>query len=361
MNLATLGLQRYLAMTQQEDSALVAAALEERSIARVIAEHRGSYQLGSDEGKIDAVLGGSLRGTIDRRIDLPTVGDWVFYGGDPKRGRVRLESVLSRYSVLSRKIPGPLTEDQVLAANVDTVVVVAALDSDRNHGVRGIERYVTAVWESGATPVIALNKSDLVEDITDILFEIETVAPGVKVVPTSCESGSGIEDLIDLLESNTTIALVGRSGVGKSSLVNRLAGDILFDTGSVRSSDQRGRHTTTFRQLVRLDSGLVVIDTPGLREFTLTSDDEDLDTTFEDIARYAEECRFRDCSHAGEPGCAVQQAIADGEIDNARYESFLKLQRELRYYRNREAQRARAVLNAQNRRGTKSLRKIKKG
>ena len=361
MNLDELGLKRYLSRSDEADSTLLEDALADGSIARIIAEHRGAYRIGTEEGESEAVLGGTLRASLERRIEMPTVGDWVAYNGDPGRGRVRLDSVLPRYTVLTRKVPGPLTEDQVLAANVDTVLIVSALDSDRNHGVRGIERYVTAVWESGATPIIALNKSDLVVEVADVLFEIEAVSPGVDIVPTSCENGAGIDDLFDLLAEDTTIAFVGRSGVGKSSLVNCLAELELAGTGAVRGGDHRGRHTTTHRQLTRLESGLVVIDTPGLREFSLSSDDGGLDTTFEDIALFASECKFRDCAHSGEPGCAVQQAIADGAIDHARYESYLKLQRELRYYKNREHQRARAVLNAQNRRGAKALRKIKKG
>lgn len=336
-------------------------------LGRVVAAHRDAFTLAVDHGTIQAVLAGAFRASISRRIELPAVGDWVEVEGARTPGASMIRRVLPRSGVLSRKQPGRETEEQALAANVDIVCIVLALDFPRNHHPRSVERYLTAVWESGARPFIVLNKSDLAEDLEGALASIEYAAPGVDMAAVSCVTGDGIAEATAGFGAGETVVLLGRSGVGKSSFLNALAGKEINATGEVRESDRKGRHTTTVRELIRLESGLLLIDTPGLREFAPFSHRSDgsgesngLDQTFDDIAEYAESCRFRDCTHSGEPGCAVQAALAAGEIDQARFENYLHLQRELAWLRSKDDQRERQAREARNRQIGKLQRQFKK-
>jgi len=294
--------------------------------ARVAVEHRDAYVVYTARGERPAELSGRLRHAASGRGDLPAVGDWVAVTAtDP----VLVQAVLPRRTKFSRTAANDhgQTIEQVVAANVDVVFLTAGLDGDFN--VRRLERYLTLGWESGATPVVVLTKLDLCDDLDTALLDVESVAVGVPIHAVSNLSGEGLDGLAPYLTEGRTVAALGSSGVGKSSLVNRLAGEELMATGDVRA-DGRGRHTTTNRQLLLLPGGGLFLDTPGMREVRLWDSDDGLATTFDDVTAAAARCRFSDCSHNTEPGCGVKEALASGELSPERHASWLKLQRELR-------------------------------
>jgi ribosome biogenesis GTPase len=255
----------------------------------------------------------------------PAVGDWVLAeaAGD---GRYVVESILERRTAIARKHAGRQQTAQILAANVDRVVLVTSMNQD--FSVRRLERYLTLVWESGATPVIVLTKSDLVEDTAPFVREAERCALGFPVHCVSNKTGQGLEELCSLLAAGETVVLLGSSGVGKSTLTNALGGSDLRATRDIREGDGKGRHATTDRRLLRLPSGVLLIDTPGLREVQIWAGDTAVEQTFPEISELAVHCRFRDCRHQGEPGCAVAAGVETGEIDAGRLESLHRLRRE---------------------------------
>jgi ribosome biogenesis GTPase len=314
--------------------------------ARVIARHHGPCVLLSEQGK----LGGVARDGV-----VPAVGDWVAARPLPGERKAAIEAVLPRRTVFSRKEAWVRTEEQVVAANVDTVFLVQGLGQDFN--VRRLERYLVAAWESGAEPVIILTKTDLVEDAGGAVAEAETVAFGVPVLAISAVTGDGLEELEQHLVPGRTVALLGSSGVGKSTLVNRLAGRELLATRELRA-DGRGRHTTSHRELVPLPSGALLIDTPGMRELQLWAGEESLDGAFADVAELTTQCRFADCAHRTEPGCAIRAALADGRLDRERWESYRKLQRELRALAIRQDARLLSEARKERRRFARSRRKV---
>jgi ribosome biogenesis GTPase / thiamine phosphate phosphatase len=286
--------------------------------ARVAIQHRGAYDLLGEQGELRA----SAANRLAREESLPAVGDWV--GFDPATGLV--EAVLPRRTSISRKEVWQAVREQVLAANVDVAFLVQALPLDFN--VRRLERYLAMAWESGAQPVVLLTKTDLVDDLAPYLAEVEAVTLGAcPVHGVSALTGTGLEELLVWFEGNRTAVLLGSSGVGKSTIVNALAGEELLATQEVRADDQRGRHTTSHRELILLPTGGVVLDTPGIRELQLW--DADLEQTFGDVEEVARNCRFSDCAHDREPGCAIREALANGTLPAARWESYRKLQREL--------------------------------
>ena len=291
--------------------------------ARVTAEHRAGYVVRAEEGELQAVVRGHLRDSAILSGGLPAVGDWVALRLQAA-GHAAIESVLERRSALVRKASWREADEQVLAANVDTLFIVSDLDRDLN--TRRLERYLALAYESGAQPVIVLTKLDLCDDPTAPILEAESVAFGIPVLPVSNLTGEGLERLGSVLEPAHTVALVGSSGVGKSTLLNRLAGEELLATAAVRR-DGRGRHTTRHRELVQLPGGALLIDTPGLRGLQLW--DGALDEAFSDLDTLAAGCRVTDCAHDTEPGCAVQVAIIAGELDPDRLASYRKLEREL--------------------------------
>jgi ribosome biogenesis GTPase len=299
--------------------------------ARVVAEHRGGYLVRSELDERLAHPRGKLR---DEEIfgGMPAVGDWVAVCDAPG-DRAAIEAVLPRRTKVSRKTPWLKAEEHVLAANVDTVLLVTGLDHDFNP--RRLERYLIAAWDSGASPVIVLTKLDLLDD-ADKLAEAEDVAIGVPVLSVSNLTGEGIDELRALLGAGKTFVLLGSSGVGKSTLVNRLAGRQLMATGGLRH-DGRGRHTTRHRQLFVLPNGALLVDTPGLRELQVW--EGDVDSAFADIAEIASACRFNDCAHETEPDCAIREALDSGALDSERWASYLKLQRELRAIQRRKGSR----------------------
>ena len=287
---------------------------------RVAVQHRGVWGVATEHGDVLVEITGRLRHSADPG-ELPVVGDWVVL----RDGLI--DAVLPRTSKFSRKTPFTEVTEQVLVANVDVSFLVMGLD-DRDFNLRRLERYLTTAWEGGATPVIVLNKADLAYDLETQQADTESVAFGVPVHVVSAGTGEGVEELRAHLAGNRTIVLLGSSGVGKSSLINRLLGEERFRTGEVRD-DGRGRHTTSHRELVLVPGGGVIIDTPGLRELQLWETDEGLDQAFVDVAEVIAQCRFSDCAHQTEPGCAVKAALADGSLSSERWDSYNKLQREL--------------------------------
>jgi ribosome biogenesis GTPase len=295
----------------------------------VAVEHRSSYELYTEEGERGAALSGRLRHAAKGKLDLPAVGDWVMATVPDGKGLATIEAVLPRASVFTRRAAGRDHRDQIVAANVDVVLIVSSLNSE--FSARRLERYLTLAWESGAKPVVVLSKADLCADPAALLREVESVAVGVPVQLTSARQPETLGALRALLQPNRTGALLGSSGVGKSTIINALVGHERQETGEVREADDRGRHTTTRRELVLLPGGGVLIDTPGMRELQLTDAGHGLLSAFDDIEALAAQCSFGDCTHGPEPGCAVQAAVAEGRLDPERLEHFHKLASELRH------------------------------
>jgi ribosome biogenesis GTPase / thiamine phosphate phosphatase len=305
--------------------------------ARVTEESKGFHRVRSADGEYLAELAGKLRKIASDPAARPAVGDWVLIA--PRSdGRARIETVFARRTKLSRKVAGRAFREQVVAANLDVVFVTTALNRDFN--LRRIERFLAVVWESGARPVILLNKVDLCADSQTAAArtaEVESIAPGVPVYLASAIELTGLDAIRSHLAPGATAAFVGSSGVGKSTIINALLGTATLATQPVRSSDDRGRHTTTSRQMIFLPAGItaaggaILIDTPGVRELQLWDSDDGVAQTFDDITSLAANCKFRDCTHKGEPGCAVEAAIASGQLDPARLEHLRKLESEVQF------------------------------
>ena len=320
--------------------------------ARVVAEHRGGYFVRGVRGDRLASARGKLR---DDELwgGMPAVGDWVAVCDAPG-DRAAIEAVLPRRTKFSRKTPWLKAEEHILVANVDTVFLVAGLDHDFNP--RRLERYLTAAWDSGADPVVVLTKLDVCDDLRK-LEEAEAVAIGVPVLAVSSVTGDGVDDVRSLLRPARTFALLGSSGAGKSTLVNRLAGRTLMPTGDLRR-DGRGRHTTRHRQLLVLPDGAILVDSPGLRELQVW--EGDVDSAFSDVADLAAQCRFTDCGHETEPGCAVREALEEGALTPERWASYRKLQRELRSIEARSNVRVRRELKRRWRARARETRRARR-
>ena len=310
--------------------------------ARVAQEHRELYLVFSEVGELSAEVSGRFRHQAGSRADFPSVGDWVAVTARPEEGQATIHAVLPRKSSFSRKAvlgggskdgPGK-TDEQVLAANVDTVFLVTGLDG--NFSLRRMERYIAAAWDSGAEPVIVLNKADLCSNLAERTSETETIAVGVPIHAVSAVEQRGLEVLHDYLGVGRTVAFLGSSGVGKSTLINALLGEERQKINPVREFDDKGRHTTTHREMILLPSGGIVIDTPGLREIQLWGDESALNRAFEDIEELASRCRFVDCRHGGEPGCSVQEAVHDGRLSPQRLDSYIRLLKEQKHLQMRK-------------------------
>jgi ribosome biogenesis GTPase / thiamine phosphate phosphatase len=294
--------------------------------ARVVSQQRGLWRVVGDFEECWAEPSGKFRKESEAGGDWPAVGDWVSVELRAEKQNALIQRVLTRRSRFVRKVAGKQIAEQVIVANIDVALIVAALDGDFN--VRRVERYLTQCWESGARPAIVLNKADACAESAELAAEIEGIAMGAPVFLVSAKTGEGLEALEGSFKKGQTIVLLGSSGVGKSTLVNRLLQEDRQTTHAVRESDSRGHHTTTSRELFVLPNGALIIDTPGLRELQLWNAAEGLTQTFADVDELAAQCRFTDCHHQKEPGCAVQAALASGILDVDRLESWRKLQRE---------------------------------
>jgi ribosome biogenesis GTPase len=299
--------------------------------ARVIGQQRKFWRVAGEFGECWAEASGKLRLAADDGADWPAVGDWVVAEVHGTDVTAMIEEVLPRRSKFVRKMAGKKLEEQVIAANVDTALLVSALDGDFNP--RRVERYLAQCWESGARPAIVLNKADTCDELLEKVAEIERIAVGTAVCVVSARTGQGFGELEEFLKPGHTVVLLGSSGVGKSTIANRLLGEEVQEMQPVRESDSRGRHTTTSRGLFRLPGGALLMDTPGLREMQLWDAEEGVAQVFADIDALAAQCRFGDCRHEGEPGCAVQAALEGGTLDRGRFENRRRLLREQEFLR----------------------------
>ena len=296
---------------------------------RVALEERGAYRLYTEQGELSAGVRGKLRFESESAADFPAVGDWVSVAKRERDGLAQIHAVLPRRSKFSRKAAGTSAEEQVVAANVDTVFLVQGLDHDFN--LRRLERYIVAAFESNAAPVVILNKSDLCSDVEKRTAEAATVSSGTPVHAISSITGDGLKQIDQYILPGVTVAFLGSSGAGKSTLINRIVGEEMQKTAEVREHDSRGRHTTTHRELIVLKTGGLLIDTPGMRELQFWDASGSLGEAFSDIQSIAATCYFNNCSHQNEPGCAVREALEDGSLDRARYDSFAKMEKEMEY------------------------------
>lgn len=316
------------------------------SPARVVAAQREHYRLLTPLGALDAQLSGRVRHQAQEG-ELPVVGDWVAAVAR-EDGSATITACMPRATALVRKRAGRAAAPQVLAANLDVVFLVTSLNGDLNP--RRIERTLSMIWEGGAQPVVLLSKLDLCDDIAPRIASVSEVALGVPVHALSTQRGDGLDALEPYLQRGRTLALIGSSGVGKSTLANRLIGQDVLATSEIRADDHKGRHTTTSRELFVLQSGALLIDTPGMRELALWDAEAGLDAAFGDIEELATHCRFGDCQHQREPGCAIHEAIASGLLQPARWANYGKLQRELSHEARRRDPQAMAAFNQRNRR-----------
>ena len=296
--------------------------------ARIIEQHRDLYKVVCEHGELMAGISGKLAYHAEDQMSFPAVGDWVMIDRtDNNSGNAVIKNILGRKSVFVRQTAGTSNEQQIVAVNIDIIFICMSLNSDFN--IRRIERYLAVTWESMATPVIVLTKSDLCDDLQEKLDELSSVSMGIDVIVCSSEDENGYKAVSSYIEKGKTIAFIGSSGVGKSTLINRLAGDESQVVQEIRKGDDKGKHTTTYRQLKLLPSGGIVIDTPGMRELQLYTGD--ISKTFEDIEELAAQCKYKNCSHVSEPGCMVRNAIESGILSEERFGSYLKLQREMEY------------------------------
>ena len=329
--------------------------------ARVVGQQRKFWRAAGNFGECWAEASGKLRLAAEEGADWPAVGDWVVTELHGEDATAVIQEVLPRRSEFVRKMAGKKMEEQVIATNVDTALLVSALDGDFNP--RRVERYLAQCWESGARPVIVLNKADACEDARVKAVEMERVAIGTEVCVVSAKTGQGFTELEEFLRPGQTLVLLGSSGVGKATIVNRLLGETVQEVWPVRESDSRGRHTTTSRELFALPGGALLMDTPGLREMQLWDAEQGVAQTFADIDALAAQCRFGDCRHEGEPGCAVQAALSAGTLDPARLENRRKLLREQEFLRRKLDPEARAEHNQrikQLMRGVREMYRYKK-
>lgn len=309
--------------------------------ARISSQHKDLYKVISEHGELQAKVSGKMSFHTYDIADYPAVGDWVMVDrNSDEHGVAIIHQLLTRKSKFERKAAGTANNRQIVAANIDTVFICMALNNDFN--LRRLERYLATAWDSSAIPVVVLTKADLCEDLEGRLAEVSAVAFGVDVIPVSLFTDEGITEIKSLIGEGKTAACIGSSGVGKSTLINRIIGQELLQTSGIRS-DGKGRHTTTHRQLLEIPEGGVIIDTPGMRELQIES--ADLSGSFADIEEFATHCRFSDCKHESEPRCAVKEAITNGQLAPERLQSYRKLQRELAYQDLKAEQREKEKIN----------------
>lgn len=320
MDIAKLGWPEYAAKFTKYKS------LPLGEVGRVAIEHKNGYVLFSNAGELVGVLPRVKRFKSEDDASLPKVGDWVRIEKLSNEAKATITEVLPRKTKLSRVGLGRNLEEQVIATNIDKVFIVQGLDE--NFSLARFERFLIMVKNSGAQPIIILNKSDLVPDASKFVTDVKNLSPGVPVIPMSAADGAGITEITRHIQPTDTIVFVGVSGVGKSTIINALVGGNKLATQSVRELDARGKHTTTRREMVLLPSGGILIDTPGIRELQLPEGTDALEDTFDDILKLSQNCRFRDCDHVHSAGCAILDALQNGNVDGGRYKRFLKLRRE---------------------------------
>ncbi|MGG3280733.1 ribosome small subunit-dependent GTPase A [Paenibacillus solani] len=333
--------------TPQQGKALVPA--------RITAQFSKQYRIITEAGEQSAIVTGKYEYEAGSKSDFPAVGDWVMVEPLPGESRAVIHQLLPRKSAMTRREAGSVPDEQIIAANMDTVFIINALNKDFN--VRRIERYLIAVWESGAFPVVLLTKADLCDSPEAYVAEVEVIAPGVPVHAVSSLTNQGKEQLQAYLVQGNTVAITGTSGAGKSTLLNWLSGKELQRVQGVREEDARGRHTTTHRELFVLPEGAIMVDTPGMRELQLWDSEEGFETAFADISALVQQCRFHDCRHETEAGCAIQEALQEGTLDANRYANYKKTERELAYI----ARKENAVTRRQNKNSGKPSRKSDRG
>jgi len=309
------------------------------SPARIAKEHKFLYVVYCEHGDLRAEVSGKFRHRTLSRSSFPKVGDWVVVTVRPEEGKATIHALLPRNNSFSRKVAGQNTEEQIVAANIDTVCIVSGLDGDFN--IQRIERYLTLTWDSETNPVIVLNKIDICSEVEACIEKVESIAFGVPIHAISAKKNEGLHILRQYLDAGKTVVLLGSSGVGKSTIINSLLGLQRQSVHSVRETDSHGKHTTSDRELIILPNGGMIIDNPGMREVQLWIDGEDLGENFRDIEDLASRCRFRDCQHQSEPECAVLQALEDRILGPKRFQSYLKLKKELRYLVTRKDQKSR--------------------
>ena len=324
-NLEKIGFGEWLLETVAPES------LEQFDIARVVEVHKDSYTISNGEVDVLAELVGKIIFSASSPVDYPAVGDWVlanFYNEDTF---AIIHEVLSRKSLLKRKTPGKKVDFQLIAANIDVAFIVQSLNE--NFNTRRLERYLVMVNESSIQPFVLLSKSDLltIEDVAKRIDEIQKIMPRLQVVPFSNENESGLESVKEIMQPGLTYCLLGSSGVGKTTLINNLIGESTYKTKAVSKKESKGRHATTHRQLIKLDFGAMVVDTPGMRELGVFSIDTGIEETFSEIMALAEKCQFNDCTHVKEKGCAVLDAVDKGLLPMDRYHNYLKMSRETTY------------------------------
>lgn len=292
--------------------------------AKVISQERDLYRVKSDKGEIFAEVSGKFRYDAVTVSDFPAVGDYVLVNWPEDESNGVITALFPRKNCFVRKAAGKEHREQVVAANVDYVFICMSLNNDYN--LRRLERYLSIAWDSGSSPVVVLTKADLCDDVELKITEVEQIAIGADVIAVSSYLND-LDQIYQYVKPGKTVAFLGSSGVGKSTLINRLVGEDVIETQGLRDDD-KGRHTTTHREVMELDNGAFVIDTPGMRELGMWDSEAGIETTFSDIEELADRCKFRDCTHTGEPGCVVCKAIEDGTLDFERFESYLKLKKE---------------------------------
>ncbi|WP_234032967.1 ribosome small subunit-dependent GTPase A [Paenibacillus faecalis] len=322
--------------------------------ARVTAQYSKQYRIITETGERIAAVTGKYEFEATSRSDFPAVGDWILVEllqGEP---RAVIHKLLPRTTAMTRKEAGAVPDEQVIAANTDTVFIVVALNQDFN--VRKIERYLIAVWESGSQPVVLLTKADVCDDPEPYVSQVMSSAPGVSVHAVSSVMDQGKEAILPYLIPGHTVAITGSSGAGKSTLLNWLSGEEIQRVQSIREEDARGRHTTTHRELFLLPEGAIMVDTPGMRELQLWESEDGWGEAFSDIEELAQQCRFHDCRHESEAGCAVQLALTEGTLDQGRFANYKKTERELAYLARKENSAAKRQKDRSRARQSKSRR-----
>ena len=336
------------------------APLQEKGYlpGRIIRQDRTGFVVMSKNDQQPAIVSGRhFRSGL--KADLPAVGDWVAIEDRPTEPQTIIQEIVPRKSKFSRKVAGENTDEQIVAANVDTIFLVTGLDG--NFNLRRIERYLAVAWDSGSTPVVILNKSDLCETPDETIAKVEAISPGTKVFLTDAKSGKGVSQLEPYCQFGQTVAFLGSSGVGKSTLVNILLGEEKMKTNEIRQDDSMGRHTTSHRELFLAPQGGMIIDTPGMREIQMWGDEDTLAGAFADVEEIAQQCKFRNCTHENEPGCAVLFKVGDGSLSKQRLDNYIKLGKELSYVARKKSESNKWEARAKDKEFGKMVKRVMKG